>query len=103
MKTSEKKLTATFSEQNLEIKFELSSNTFVFLDITLDLQINIYHPFRKDNAKEIYINLNSNHPPNIKRELLSMIQRRLSYLSKNKHVFDELKTPYQTALRISGF
>ena len=64
---------------------------------------NIYHPFRKENAKKLYINSSSNHPPNIKSELPRMIQHRLSYLSKNKHVFDEQKTPYQTVLRNSVF
>ena len=82
---------------------ELSSNKIDFFDITLDLQNNIYNSFRKENAKEVYINSNPNHPPNIKRELPRMIQHRLSHLSKNKHVFDEHKTPYQTALTNSAF
>ena len=82
---------------------ELNSQKIDFLDITLDLQNNIYHPFRKENAKEIYINSNSNHPPNIKRELPKVIQHRLLHLSKNKHVFDEHKMPYQSALRNSDF
>ena len=78
---------------------ELNSSKIDFLDITLDLQNNVYHPFRK----EIYINSNSNQPPNIKTELPNMIQHRLSHLSKNKHVFDQHKMPYQAALRNSGF
>ena len=98
-----KKLRWKFTEQKTQIKLELDSSKINFLDVTLDLQNNTYHLFRKPNTKETYIKSSSNHPSNIKKELPKMIQHWLSYLSKNKHVFDEHKVPYEAALRNSGF
>ena len=54
----------------------------------LDQQNDTYYSHRKCNAKEMYININSNHLPNVKKELPNMILNRLSALSKNKVMFD---------------
>ena len=51
----------------------------------------------------MYININSNHPPNVKKELPNMIQNRLSALSKNKVMFNKYKVPYEKELKNSGF
>ena len=74
-----------------------------FLDISLDLQNDTYYPHIKCNSKEMYININSNHPPNVKKELPNMIQNRLSALSKNKVMFNKYKVPYEKELKNSGF
>ena len=71
-----KNIREVFSDQNLKIKIELDSNKINFLDVSLDLKNDLYHPYRKANAKEKYINLYSNHPSNIKRELPNMIQNQ---------------------------
>ena len=55
---------------------ELSTQSVNFLDITMDLKNNNYQPYRKDNAKEIYVNYNSNHPYMIKKEIPNMTQKR---------------------------
>ena len=49
------------------------------------------------------MNLNSNHPYLIKREIPSMIQKRLSSLSKTEEKFKKIKMPYESALKNSGF
>ena len=51
----------------------------------------------------MYIDINLNYQPNVKKELPSMIQSRLSVLSKNKVMFDKYKEPYEKALKNSGF
>ena len=56
-----KYLTKTFQKHNLQVKIVLSSQSVDFLDITKDLENNKYQPYRKDNAKYIYVNYNSNH------------------------------------------
>ena len=94
---------AVFSEQNLKIKIESDSCKTDFLDVSLDLQNETYYPHRKCNAKEMYININSNHPPSVKKELPNMIQNRLSALSKNKVMFNKYKEPYEKSLKNSGF
>ena len=81
---TKKDIRAVLLEQNLRVKIELDSSKIDFLDISLDLQNDIDHPHRKSNAKEKYININSNHSPSVKGELHNMIQNRLSALSKNK-------------------
>merc|ERR1712055_337384 len=97
-----KDITKIFQKLNLQVKIELSSQSVNFLDVVMDLNNNNYHPYRKENAKEIYVNCKSNHPCVIKREIPKMIQKRLSSLSKSKDLFDIAKTPYQKPLTDSG-
>ena len=40
-------------------------------------------PFRKPNAQQLYININSNHPPSIKKAQPNMITNRLLELFCN--------------------
>ena len=49
------------------------------------------------------MNFQSNHPYLIKREIPSMIQKRLSSLSKTEEKFKKIKMPYESALKNSGF
>ena len=61
-----KKLTVkTFKQCGLAITTECNLKTVNLLDITFDLQNNIYKPYHKTNDKPTYINKNSNHPPSI--------------------------------------
>ena len=50
-----------------------------------------YHP--------VYININSNHPPNTIRELPKSIRKRLSEFSCNKEIFEKGIPPYTDALK----
>ena len=43
--------------------------TVDFLDVTFDLDNNVYKPFRQENNKPVYINKHSNHPPSILKQL----------------------------------
>ena len=47
-----KNIREVFSDQNLKIKIELDSNKINFLDVSLDLKNDLYHPYRKANAKQ---------------------------------------------------
>ena len=60
-------------------------------------------PYRKPNDLPVYIHKDSNHPPTIKKELPSMISRRVSELSSNEQVFNEARPIYEKALKDSGF
>ena len=55
----------------LGFKIEIMSNLKVknFLDITLNLSENCFKPFHKDKHPPSYINVNSNHPRLIIREI----------------------------------
>ena len=64
----------------------------------MNLKNNNYQLYRKDKAKQIYVNYSSNHPYMIKNEIPNMIQKRLSSLSKD--IFEKAKNPYQNALKV---
>ena len=74
-----------------------------FLDINLDLITGFNRPYLKDNDMPVYVNSRSNHPPSVLKNIPSGVNRRLSKISANKHVFDDSVTLYQEALNKSGF
>ena len=74
-----------------------------FLDVTMNLKDDKYWPYRKSNNDTLYINKFSNHPPNIIKELPSMIEKRVSELSCNADEFVKCKSVYEEALARSGF
>ena len=74
-----------------------------FLDIELDLINNSYKPYKKPNHNPMYINVNSNHPPSIIKQIPSSINRRLSNLSSDEEVLFANIQPYQEALTKVAF
>ena len=74
-----------------------------FLDVTFDLETGKYYPYRKPNNATEYININSNHPTNITKQLPSMINKRISELSFDEHEFNKVKHIYEKSLADSGF
>ena len=66
--------------------------------------IYIYNePYRKPNNEPVYINMQSNHPPNIIADILKTISKRLTNISCDESVFDRNVGTYQAALKNSGF
>ena len=72
-----KKIISIF--KNIDFKIEIVTNlTEVdFLDVTFNLENNTYHPYKKPNNELIYIDVSSNHPPQIKKQLTKIISDRL--------------------------
>ena len=98
-----KKIYKIFQEIGLRITLEGNITKTDFLDVFFDLETNTYKPYRKKNETPVYINIKSNHPTNIKRELPKMIANRVSNLSCNEEVFNIESIPYQEALRAAGY
>ena len=71
--------------------------------MTLNLNSGKYWPFCKPNNTPLYIHKDSNHPPNIIKQLPSMIEDRISSLSCDVNEFNKAKSEYNKALRQSGF
>ena len=71
-----------FKENGLGVTIEGNISQTDFLDVWLDLATNSFKPYRKPNDSPVYIDVNSNHPPNIKKELPRMIRK---CLRKNPH------------------
>ena len=81
------------------VTIQCNLKTVDFLDVTFDLENNVYKTFRKENNKPIYINKHSNHPPTILKQLLKSAEKRIFETSSNKHIFNESIKPYKDALK----
>ena len=97
------KIITIFKAEGLSITIETNLIETDFLDITFNLHTNKYFPYRKPNNDPLYINIYSNHPSTIKKELPKMINKRLSELSCDKDAFDKAKGIYEKALNDSNF
>ena len=69
----------------------------------MDLRTGIFKPYMKDNDKPVYVNIKSNHPPTVLKNIPLGINKRLSRISANKTVFDAAAPGYQEALTQSGY
>ena len=92
-----------FKKCGLSILVDRNLKTVDFLDMTFDLDKNIYKPYRKPNNSPIYINKNSNHPPNILKQLPKSIAKRISETSSSEEIFNKSIKIYSKVLKKSGF
>ena len=98
-----KDIISTFKEEGLSITIETNLSTTDFLDVSFDLATGKYFPYRKPNSNLLYVNKQSNHPPTILKELPKLINQRLTNLSCDETEFNKAKSPYQDALKTSGY
>ena len=98
-----KNIIALFKNEGLSITIETNLFETDFIDVTFNLATRKSFSFRKSNNQPLYINVKSNHPPNILRDLPSMINKRLSDLSCNEEEYEKAKPLYETALNESGY
>ena len=74
-----------------------------YLDITFNLNDGTYLPYQKpDNIIIQYIHVESNHPPNIIKQILKTTKKRLSQLSSHE-IFNESTPFYEEKLHQSGY
>ena len=97
-----KKIVKIFKETEFSIDITTKLVEVNFLDVTFNLLNETYRPYRKPNDELKYINVSSNHPPQIIKQLVSTINDRLSTNSSSKKVFNESKSYYEDALDKSG-
>ena len=90
-----------FKNEGLGITIDTNLIETDFLDITFNLTTGKFCPYRKPNNIPLYINVKSNHPPSIIKDLPKMITKRLSDLSGNKEEFDKAKPLYEKSLHES--
>ena len=98
-----KKICKIFQQNDLKVTTEANSKVVHFLDVTFDLNTGLYSPYMKENDQPLYVDINSNHPPLVLKNIPLGINRRLSKISANKEIFDKAKKPYQDALQRSGY
>ena len=92
-----------FQKNGLEITIEANKKTIDFLDVSLDLSTQKYHPYLKPGNTPIYINSKSNHPPAVKKAVPKGINKRLCDISSDETEFQKHIGIYQRALENSGF
>ena len=73
------------------------------MDLTLDLTMGKYYPYRKPNNEPLYIHRSSNHPLPILNNLPSSIRRRLTETSSDEDIFNNAAPMYNDALQASGY
>ena len=98
-----KQIVKLFKDVGLQLEIDTNLKQVDFLDVTLNLNTDLYSPYRKPNETLLYINTSSNHPPQIIRQLPNSINKRLCENSSNKVVFDSIKSEYENALKKSGY
>ena len=84
-----------FREHGLSITIFINLKTVNFLDVTLDLAKNEFKPYRKPGDKPLYVNSQSNHPPQVLKNIPLGIERRLVQMSCNEEVFNAVVQDYQ--------
>ena len=82
---------------------DICSEETNFLDITLNLKMNSYRPYKKENDEIIYVHKHSNHPPAIIKAIPDMINKRLNILSSDEKGFQARKPEYEKALKDAGY
>ena len=97
-----KDITRVFKDAGLKVTVEVNIKITDFLDVHLNLSDGSYKPFMKENTQPMYINVCSNHPPAIVKQIPNMIQNRITNLSSSKEIFENEIKPYQEALITAG-
>ena len=96
-----KKFIEIFKKHGLKIEIKLCK-TADFLDVTFDLRNNTFKPFQKPNSDPKYVNVLSNHPMNIIKQIPNSISKRISNNSATKEIFEETADYYNDLLQKSG-
>ena len=98
-----KAIIKVFKKCGLSIVVDTNLKAVDFLDVTFDLDRDIYKPYQKPNDSPIYINKKSNHPPNILKQLPKSIAKHISETSSSEEIFNISIKIYNKALKVSGF
>ena len=90
---------------DVSITCETNLKAVNFLDVTLNLTTGKYQPYNKPDNNPLYINILSNHPPNIIKNLPGNISKRINNLSADETTFNKSKEKdlYNKALAEGGF
>ena len=94
-----KKLHAVFKDLGLRITVETNKKYVDFLDVSFNINDRSHAPYRKPNDRPLYINVDSNHPSTIIKNIPQNINKRLTQISSSEKEFNEAVRPYNEALK----
>ena len=104
LKSTRDRIKDVFKEIGLEITINDSTLTRMdFLDVTFDLNKETYELYKKPNDHPEYINVKSNHPKPVIKNIPKSVNKRLNEISCNEEMFEKHKQEYQEALIKSGY
>ena len=103
MNKKRKTIIKIFKSIGFSIDIQTSLKEIDFLDVTLNLQNRTYRSYKKPNDKLLYVNLSSNHPPQIIKQLSNSISESLSKIFSNQEIFNTIKVEYKDALKKLGY
>ena len=87
---------------DLSITCKTNLKAVNFLNVTLNLTTVKYQTYNQPDNNPLYIDILSNHPPNIIKNLPDNISKRINTLSADETTFDKSKDIYKHALAGSG-
>ena len=93
-----KRIIKIFKDCGLNVTIKMNLKTVIFLDVRFNLVKNTYQPFHQPNSEPVYIHKQSNHPPNILKELPKSRNKSISEISCDKKVFNNAKLTYEKTL-----
>ena len=98
-----KDITKIFQIHGLSMIIETNLIQTDILDVTFKLETKKFWPYRKTGDQPLYINMRSNYPSYIKKQLPKMVESRLSRNSCDKDAFKNAAPSYEKALKDSGY
>ena len=103
MEKIKKRLQKVFKNDGLDVIIECNMKVVNYLDVTFNLNDGTYRPYKKTDNIIHYIQVDSNHPPYIIKQIPKTIEKRLSPLSSSEKIFNESATFYEDKLHQSGY
>ena len=103
MEKIKKQLQKVFKNNGLDVIIECNMKIVNYLDVTFNLNDGTYRSYQKPGNIIQYIHVESNHPPNIIKQIPKTIEKRLSQLSSNEEIFSESAPFYEGKLHRSGY
>ena len=95
-----KNIQKIFKDHGLDIMIQCNMKVVNFLDVTFNVNNGTYKPYTKPKNEIKDIHKNSNHSPNVIRQIPLSIESRLSSLSFNEKIFQEALPAYQNHYKI---
>ena len=92
-----------FKNNGLDVIINCNMKIVNYLDATFNLNNGTYRPYQKPGNMIQYIQVESNHLPNIIKQIPKAIEKRLSQLSCNEEIFNESALVYEDKLQQAGY
>ena len=84
-----KNLQKVFKNNGLDVIIECNMEVVNYLHVTFNLNDGTYRPYQKPDNIIQYIFVESNHLPNIIKQIPKTIEKRFSQLASNEEIFNE--------------